>query len=691
MKSIPAKTDVWERFTITKTHYPDRLALIRVGDFYELLDQDAVEASDALELTLTGRSVPDKPTRVPMCGFPYHTLDKYLQKLQDKGFKVVIAEEDKDFPMKEKPKANQNYSDVEIAEILPADGKEILRLYEYRFSDDRFYVDEEKGEVTWLYFNPDSTAGGQFVENVVTLEQIIALKENEDYTVFFDKLGSEARQTLVDVGDEDFRDVAKRFLLDEYYYHGFGTEAREEIISIAEELEQVEKPRLKGEFTHRFSLRRLPFEGGAQAIFDSDMGKFIGSNGQIFSYAEHSEALKDLNGFQRVNGFAEANIFTTENGKEYHEGDTLFASFEGKDGVHLEIERIDEHDVWYTMPSEPGQEAVSMDRYEFEKYLDKGNISLLFSRYPILNDDRTPEERAADRAEEAEPHIEREPTELEVAKKLIEDFCAEEYNSESVDFSDLTNIGIGYTTITDDEIPIQVVVNLVDFKIEKYLADDIVEVSKYDSLHDLIEYELNNLVFDALISVPDELIEQYKEKYGTGIPQLVEKEKPRKTLPVYNTHPEIPDSEKHNYRITDNEIGMGGAKEKFRKNIAAINLLHELEFDNRLATPEEQEILAQYSGWGGLADAFDETKDNWHSEFTELYTTLSPEEYEAAKESTLTAFYTPPVVIKAMYKALENMGFVRNVLEPSCGIGNFMGLIPESMDAKMYGVELDSL
>lgn len=447
--------------------------------------------------------------------------------------------------------------------------------------------------------------------------------------------------------------------------------------------------------THRFSLRRLPFEGGTQAIFDNVTGKFIGSNGEIFRYAEHSKALKDLNGFQRVNGFAEANIFTTENGKEYHEGDTLFASFEGKEGVHLEIERIDEHDVWYTMPSEPGQEAVSMDRYEYEKYLDKGNISLLFSRYPILNDDRTHEERAADRAEEAEPHIERElsrePTELEVAKKLIEDYCAEEYNSESVDFSDLTNIGIGYTTITDDEIPIQVVVNLVDFKIEKYLADDIVEVSKYDSLHDLIEYELNNLVFDALISVSDDLIEQYNEKYGNGIPQFVEKEKPRKTF-MYNTHPEIPDSEKHNYHITDNEIGMGGAKEKFRKNIAAINLLHELEFDNRLATPEEQEILAQYSGWGGLADAFDETKDNWHSEFTELYTTLSPEEYEAAKESTLTAFYTPPVVIKAMYKALENMGFVRgNVLEPSCGIGNFMGLIPESMDAKiMEKMQLDA-
>lgn len=176
------------------------------------------------------------------------------------------------------------------------------------------------------------------------------------------------------------------------------------------------------------------------------------------------------------------------------------------------------------------------------------------------------------------------------------------------------------------------------------------------------------------------------------IPQFAEEPKPRKTFPVYNSHSEIPDSEKHNYRITDNEIGMGGAKEKFRKNITAINLLHELEFDNRLATPEEQEILAKYSGWGGLADAFDETKDNWSKEFTELYTTLSPEEYRAAEESTLTAFYTPPVVIKAMYKALENMGFKRgNILEPSCGVGNFMGLVPENMDVKMYGVELDSL
>ena len=121
--------------------------------------------------------------------------------------------------------------------------------------------------------------------------------------------------------------------------------------------------------------------------------------------------------------------------------------------------------------------------------------------------------------------------------------------------------------------------------------------------------------------------------------------------------------------------------------------MHELEFDHRLATPEEQEILSQYVGWGGLADAFDETKSNWADEYKELIVTLSPEEYEQARASTLTAHFTPPVVIKAMYKALSNMGFTQgNILEPSCGIGNFMGLMPDSMrESKMYGVELDSI
>ena len=148
-----------------------------------------------------------------------------------------------------------------------------------------------------------------------------------------------------------------------------------------------------------------------------------------------------------------------------------------------------------------------------------------------------------------------------------------------------------------------------------------------------------------------------------------------------------------NFHITDDALGVGGAKAKFRANMAAIHLLQELEFEGLQASPEQQEILSRYVGWGGLADAFDENKPNWSDEFAELYATLSPEEYAAARASTLNAHYTSPTVIKAIYEAVGNMGFQSgNILEPSMGVGNFFGLLPEQMQgSKLYGVELDSI
>ena len=148
-----------------------------------------------------------------------------------------------------------------------------------------------------------------------------------------------------------------------------------------------------------------------------------------------------------------------------------------------------------------------------------------------------------------------------------------------------------------------------------------------------------------------------------------------------------------NFHITDDALGVGGAKAKFRANMAAINLLKELEFEGLQASPEQQEILSRYVGWGGLADAFDESKDNWKVEFAELYATLSPEEYAAARASTLNAHYTSPTVIRAIYDAVESMGFqTGNILEPSMGVGNFFGMLPEQMQgSRLYGVELDSI
>ena len=154
---------------------------------------------------------------------------------------------------------------------------------------------------------------------------------------------------------------------------------------------------------------------------------------------------------------------------------------------------------------------------------------------------------------------------------------------------------------------------------------------------------------------------------------------------------QIPSAE--NFRITDDDLGVGGPKVKFRRNIEAITALHEIEFDGRRATPAEQEILSRYVGWGGLPDAFDPGKPAWAKEYKELQVVLSPEEYTLARASSLNAHYTSPTVVKAIYEAVENMGFVSgNILEPSCGVGNFFGLLPESMAAsKLYGVELDSV
>ena len=149
--------------------------------------------------------------------------------------------------------------------------------------------------------------------------------------------------------------------------------------------------------------------------------------------------------------------------------------------------------------------------------------------------------------------------------------------------------------------------------------------------------------------------------------------------------------EPHNFRIQDNDLGVGGPKAKYKVNMEAIHLLQTLEKEERLATPEEQEILSRYVGWGGIPQAFEENNSSWANEYLELKNTLSPEEYSAARASTLNAFYTSPTVIRSMYEALENMGLKQgNILEPSCGVGNFMGLIPESMGkTNMYGVELD--
>ena len=193
---------------------------------------------------------------------------------------------------------------------------------------------------------------------------------------------------------------------------------------------------------------------------------------------------------------------------------------------------------------------------------------------------------------------------------------------------------------------------------------------------------------------------QSKDEIISKLEELFEEEYLEHTKHKENNEPQTNNSnfkisqiEKINFNINDNQLGEGTQKEKVRRNIEAIKLLHKLEDENRLANKEEQEVLSKYVGWGGLPDVFDENKDNWSKEYNELKEILTDDEYKSARASTLTAFYTPPIVINAIYNALKNMGVEQaNILEPSCGTGNFLGMLPQEMQSsKLYGVELDSI
>ena len=510
---------------------------------------------------------------------------------------------------------------------------------------------------------------------------------------------------------------------------------------------------------------------------------------------------------------------------------------------------------------------------EFDHYPEHQKITLKWAQVEqyidlMIQSDRYLTDKEKEHYSPPAPVSTKLDADLTRAKNLIREFCQEEYDSEP-DFSDLSKIDIAYTYATDEEIPIQVNVDLIGYRVERYLGEVLIDQRQYESLEELTETELEALDFSELVSVTDEELEHYHRKaeersallpldaateynalkeqhpdalvgfeqngqfefYGedarkvcelvggklleketvlgivpvTGFPSdqwayrakqlwqcgenvylaglnedgthhqtkylrredylplgatvhmegrafrvdtvnfdkdsvslqdvaLAEMRMPvfrqeplavvRELYEQEQTEPELSDEELDelpisavmdgkvqtfpdaaaldkarnavpagNFRITDDHLGEGGAKQKYTRNIEAIRTLFKLEQEHRGATAEEQQVLSQYVGWGGLADAFDPGKDSWAKEYAELKGLLSEDEYAAARSSTLNAHYTSPTVIRGIYDAVERMGFRSgNILEPSMGVGNFFGMLPDTMqDSRLYGVELDSI
>ena len=537
----------------------------------------------------------------------------------------------------------------------------------------------------------------------------------------------------------------------------------------------------------RFSIRLHPNEGGITGIWDSALDRFYEEGGQVLRFAEQSNAIDYLSSIQRSRGMEpDVSVFTTPLGNAYRVGDGFSSTVAEQRDTLMVVERVDEDNVWYTLPSVPEQETVSVDRTVFERYLDTGYFfateqtqpvkevtaeneqeNMIFRAPYAVGDtvylDNTPfeiTEVGALNVQLRDPALRYPVFRAESRENFEQLLRRDERNAAMTDFlparnrnDDLRdllmngiltpdirdevrelfrqgegNAAIGAylsnvfaasdadTMTLEDGTEADFITSRSGFQAQVHgekgvhalglLWPDAAPVLRAAFLEEAQTQSRTQAQPEPDISHPEqpasEATEPEQPQFTTetvavypgdknNLPYDVEIRTLRFDEPEHDPPAPLPPAE--NFRITDDNLGIGGAKAKFRANMAAINLLKELEFEGAQATPEQQEILSRYVGWGGLADAFDESKDNWKDEFAELYATLSPEEYTAARASTLNAHYTSPTVIKAIYEAVGSMGFqTGNILEPAMGVGNFFGLLPQEMQgSRLYGVELDSI
>ena len=817
------RNTAYDSYNAIKEAHPDNIVLFQVGDFFEMYGEDAKQAAELLDLNLTTREIPGAG-RVEMCGVPSHNLEMYVEKLRDK-YDVTIAEAP-DF---------RGERHIYTLRSIDHEAEAAINAYEAEFGADG----------TRVFRDPAAEQVQPTVQERLEHYRPVVMAAVSEDTAYRNACGHSDRENA----EIECNAAVRRAVLN------------------SKDMELIRLFSDMPEFRSR--LHRETFEGTYARLHDLL---------RPLSQDDIDDALRAWNG--NIESKHAVVRYMEQHGREKETAAWLAHEYGGKEGNNLFIVRAGSPETaeltWSKVQRRIAQ-LIREDNFYTEAERDSfDDIDPIAIREALAERGIVGGKVVDSEKLNSDPFIHRvmqdaervaEQALMEQAKGLISDFCRSEYGSEA-DFSDPAKIGVAYTTVTDDEIPIQVNIDLVNYRLERYLDDEHLETRQYGSLQEIITNELENLDFSDLIHVSDEDVEQYRwrvpEEAVTDVPetapvpqresfpysagdtvyledgkpfiieriglfdislrdpsllypisraesresfaQLMERYPQPEQAPTYTeetvavypadknnlpydveirtlrfdepehdpptaepAEPEppamseeealileqegraalsemgefVPDfddaisqaeideppahrpavsipvdgewqgfpsvaaaeqaayadfkaashRDAQNFHITDDALGVGGAKAKFRANMAAIHLLQELEFEGLQASPEQQEILSRYVGWGGLADAFDENKPNWSDEFAELYATLSPEEYAAARASTLNAHYTSPTVIKAIYEAVGNMGFQSgNILEPSMGVGNFFGLLPEQMQgSKLYGVELDSI
>ena len=817
------RNTAYDSYNVIKEAHPDNIVLFQVGDFFEIYGEDAKQAAELLDLNLTTREIPGAG-RVEMCGVPSHNLEMYVEKLRDK-YDVTIAEAP-DF---------RGERHIYTLRSIDHEAEAAINAYEAEFGADG----------TRVFRDPAAEQVQPTVQERLEHYRPVVMAAVSEDTAYRNACGHSDRENA----EIECNAAVRRAVLN------------------SKDMELIRLFSDVPEFRSR--LHQEVFEGTYERLHDLL---------RPLSQDDIDDALRAWNG--NIESKHAVVRYMQQHGREKETAAWLAHEYGGKEGNNLFIVRAGSPETaeltWPKVQRRLAQ-LIREDKFYTEAERDNfDDIDPVAIREALAQRGIVGGKVVDSEKLNSDPFIQRvmqdaervaEQALMERAKGLISDFCRSEYGSEA-DFSDPAKIGVAYTTVTDDEIPLQVNIDLVNYRLERYLDDEHLETRQYGSLQEIITNELENLDFSDLIHVSDEDVEQYRwhepEEAVTDVPEtapapqrepfpysvgdtvyledgkpfiienlglfdislrdpslrypvsrvesresfarLMERYPQPEQAPTYTeetvavypadknnlpydveirtlrfdepehdpptaepAEPEpptmseeealileqegraalsemgefVPDFDDaisqaeideppahrpavsipvdgewqgfpsaaaaeqaayadfkaashrnaQNFHITDDALGVGGAKAKFRANMAAIQLLQELELEGLQASPEQQEILSRYVGWGGLADAFDENKPNWADEFAELYATLSPEEYAAARASTLNAHYTSPTVIKAIYEAVGNMGFQSgNILEPSMGVGNFFGLLPEQMQgSKLYGVELDSI
>ena len=817
------RNTAYDSYNVIKESHPDNIVLFQVGDFFEMYGEDAKQAAELLDVNLTTRNIPGAG-RVEMCGVPADRLEEYVESLRGK-YDVTISTKGENSPERHTYTLRSVDHEAEAA----------INAQEAEFGADG----------TRIFRDPAADAPQPTVQERLEHYRPVVMAAVSEDTAYRNACGHSDRENA----EIECNAAVRRAVLN------------------SKDMELIRLFSDVPEF--RNHLHQEVFEGTYERLHDLL---------RPLSQDDIDDALRTWNG--NIESKHAVVRYMQQHGREKETAAWLAHEYGGKEGNNLFIVRAGSPEtVELTWPKVQRRIAqlIREDNFYTEAERDSfDDIDPIAIREALAERGIVGGKVVDSEKLNSDPFIQRvmqdtervaEQALTERAKGLISDFCRSEYGSEA-DFSDPAKIGVAYTTITDDEIPLQVNIDLVNYRLERYLDDEHLETRQYGSLQEIITNELENLDFSDLIHVSDEDVEQYRwhepEEAVTDVPEtapipqrepfpysvgdtvyledgkpfiiesiglfdislrdpsfrypvsraesresfarLMERYPQPEQAPAYTeqtvavypadknnlpydveirtlrfdepehdppsaepAEPEPPamsDEERlileqegraalsemgefvpdfddaisqaeideppahrpavsipvdgewqgfpsvaaaeqaayadfkaashrdaQNFHITDDALGVGGAKAKFRANMAAIQLLQELEFEGLQASPEQQEILSRYVGWGGLADAFDENKPNWSDEFAELYATLSPEEYAAASASTLNAHYTSPTVIKAIYEAVGNMGFQSgNILEPSMGVGNFFGLLPEQMQgSKLYGVELDSI